>query len=107
MITVTDAAAEQIKATSSGEGMENLVLRLSARHKSDGSLDYLMGFDEPKENDLKFLDNGVDMIVTEDEEDVLAGTIIDFVEMTKGQFNFIFSNPSDANYTPPPKSFKA
>ena len=106
MISVTESAAAQIKASLAQAGEDGMLLRLSVRVKSDGSMDYLMGFDESKATDTVWKDNDVEVAVSKEEEDLIAGTTIDFVEIAEGQKHFIFLNPNDSNYTPPPKKFK-
>jgi len=101
MITISDAAAEQIRQSIQQANYDNMMLRLSARTKEDGSFDYIMGFDEPKETDKQVESNGVNILIAEAEEVLLSGTTMDFVELMSGQHNFIFLNPNDPNYVAP------
>ena len=101
MITISDAAAEQIKQSSQQDEYGNLLLRLSARTKEDGSFDYMMGFDEQKESDKRVETNGVAILVAQADEPLLSGVSMDYVELVGGQHNFIFMNPNDPNYVAP------
>ena len=60
-----------------------------------------MGYDESKSHDIKVVSNDIEVIFTPNYEKLLKGTVMDYVELEPGKFNFIFMNPNDANYTPP------
>jgi len=100
MITVSKIAAEKIKQSTGGDQAENLMLRIAAKRKNDGSIEYLMGFDETTENDERYVSNNITIIVSADSKLLLNGTELDFVELDNGQSNFIFKNPNDPNYKP-------
>ena len=104
MIKITEAAAKQIIEAAKQEGMEDMALRLAARRKDDGSFDYMMGFDHPGEEDITITDNEAQIILSEENDAMLDGTTVDYVEMVEGKFHFIFLNPNDANYSPPIES---
>jgi iron-sulfur cluster assembly protein len=78
MITVTSAAAEQIKISAEQGKSEGMSLRIAAERNDDNSIHYGMGFDDSKED-----------------------TTIDFVELEPEKFQFIFMNPNDSNYKAP------
>ena len=40
-------------------------------------------------------------MISETSRPLLEGTTIDYVELEPGEFQFIFMNPNDANYSPP------
>ena len=101
MFKVTEAAAAQVKVAAQQGGAEDMSLRLAAQQKADGSIDYLMGFDEPKEDDIRFTSAGVDIIVAPEYVPLLDEAVMDFVEIEQGERQFIFLNPKDANYSPP------
>ncbi len=48
MFEITENAAEQVRNAAEQGGTEGMALRMAARMKEDGSIDYLMGFDEPR-----------------------------------------------------------
>lgn len=101
MITLTPIAAEQILKAASENGMSGLALRLAARPALAGGLEYGMGFDESQDDDMSFNCEGVEVVFEPQYGPLLSGTVIDFVEMEPGQYNFIFMNPNDANFQPP------
>ena len=76
MITVTKAAAEQIRKAAREGNMEGLALRLAATSKPDGSLDYGMGFDDPAEDDVEVDAEGVKIIVGPQYVGLLKGMTI-------------------------------
>jgi len=101
MFKVTESAAEQIRSAARQGGTEGMSLRIAAHQKSDGSIDYLMGFDEVKEEDIRTLTQGVEVVMIPEYVPLLEQAVMDYVEIEKGDFKFIFSNPKDANYSPP------
>ncbi len=104
MITLTPAAIEQVRQSAEQSNAEGLALRLAARKNPDGSIDYGMGFDEPKDDDLLFKFKDIEVVMGGEYGPLLNGTTIDYVELEPGKFHFIFMNPNDANYQPPGES---
>ena len=100
MITVTPEAAKQILAAANQGGMEGLSLRLAARPTLQGPLEYGMGFDDANEEDLTFSCEGVAVVFEPQYGPLLNGTVIDFVEIEPGLFNFIFMYPNDPAFGP-------
>lgn len=104
MITLTVEAANQIRHSAVKGKMENLALRLAATRNPDNSLHYAMGFDDvPSEKDHRFSSEGIDLVVSETSVELLRGTVVDYVEIEPGKYQFIFLNPNDPNYKPPNK----
>jgi len=102
MITITPAAAKQINASAIEGNMQGLVMRIAARRNPDGSIHYGMGFDDQQlEGDTHITSGGIDVIIAETSKLLLEGTTIDYVELEPGEYQFIFMNPNDRNYTPP------
>lgn len=101
MITLTPAAIEQIMNSAEQSGIDESVLRLAAKKNPDGTIDYGMGFDEAKDDDLAFKFKTVTVVFNGEYGPLLNGATIDYVELENGQMHFIFLNPNDANYTPP------
>lgn len=100
MITVSPQAAKQIRLAAEQGGMEHLSLRLAATKKPDGSLDYGMGFDEVKDDDMVFNCEGIEVVFAPQYGPLLSQAVLDYVELSPGEYHFIFMNPNDANYTP-------
>jgi len=102
MITITPAAAKQINDSAIEGNMQGLAMRIAARRNPDGSIHYGMGFDDQQlEGDTHITSGGIDVIIAETSKLLLEGTTIDYVELEPGEYQFIFMNPNDRNYTPP------
>ncbi len=91
MFSLTPAAAQQIQQAASASGATDLALRIAAKVDPDGSLQYGMGFDEPKDEDMRLDLSGVAVVIGGESQELLLETVLDFVELTPGAFNFIFS----------------
>ena len=101
MINVTPTAAAQIRAAAAASDADGLPLRIAARRDADGSVHYAMGFDDERDHDLRVASEGIDLVVTARERDLLTGLTLDYVEYETGDFRFIFINPNDAPAPPP------
>lgn len=101
MINITRAAAKQIRRSADSGNMEDLALRIAASRRSDGSIDYRMGFDEIALDDVHVNSRGVDVVMRKDDKEILNGLTIDYVELEPGDFQFIFLNPNDPTFEPP------
>ncbi len=102
MITVTEAAAARIKQSAKDGNMEGLSLRIAVVRKPDDSFHYAMGFDDASyQDDLTCKSAGINIVVSGEALMLVKDMAIDFVEMEKGEFNFIFLNPNDPAYVPP------
>ena len=100
MITVSKAAAEQILDSTKQGDSAGLKLRLAANQKDDGSLDYVMGFeDRDLDDDIYFDSEGVKIVVSASSFELLKGTELDYVKLDDNdEMQFIFKNPNDPNY---------
>jgi iron-sulfur cluster assembly protein len=94
MFSLTPAAAQQIQQAASASGATDLALRIAAKVDPDGSLQYGMGFDEPKDEDMRLDLAGVAVVIGGESQELLFDTVLDFVELNPGEFNFIFSESS-------------
>ncbi len=90
MFNVTTAAAQEILAAAERSDAVGMGLRVAARQMSDGSLDYGMGFDEAREDDEPAVFDGLTVLVGAPSKPLLAGTVLDYVEVAPGHFDFIF-----------------
>ena len=90
MFTLTSAAALQIQQAADTSGSQDMALRVAAKIDSDGTLQYGMGFDDPKDEDMKLDVSGVSVVISMESQDLLDETVLDFVELEPGEFNFIF-----------------
>jgi iron-sulfur cluster assembly protein len=102
MITITSAAAKQIKESARQSGLERSSLRIAARRMPNGDIDYGMGFDDhEKDSDLVFKSSGVSVVIEPVSVDLVKNAVLDYVEMEPGEYRFIFMNPNDPKYRPP------
>jgi iron-sulfur cluster assembly protein len=101
MFKLTPQAADQIQQAAKQGGTEGMALRFAAQQKADGTFDYLMGFDEVKDDDIQFESHGVSIVMEPEHMALLDETTMDFVELDDGEKQFVFFNPKDANYSPP------
>jgi len=100
-ITITDAAARQIKQTADDGGMTEMILRIAAKRTQDGGIEYAMGFDESGDSDQLVESAGVRVAIAPTSIDLVTGMTLDFVELEPGRPSFIFMNPNDPHYVPP------
>ena len=91
MFTVTPEAAKQIEMAVQNSDAEGMALRIAAKRQADGSVEYGMGFDEIADEDMKLDLNGIPVVIGPEYQQILDATILDFVELNPGEFNFIFS----------------
>lgn len=101
MITITPAAAAQIKLSAEQGKTEGMSLRIAASRNDDNSIHYGMGFDDSKEDDVTVPAEDIEIILSASSAELLKNTTIDFVELEPDKFQFIFLNPNDPNYKPP------
>jgi iron-sulfur cluster assembly protein len=99
MFTLTRAAAQQIQQAAAASAAQDLALRIAARQSEDGSIEYGMGFDEAQDEDLRLLLEGVAVVIADPHQPLLEDTVLDFVELEPGAFNFIFV-PASAETSP-------
>ena len=102
MITITPAAADQIRISADQGGNQDLAMRIAAKRNPDGSIHYGMGFDDNEhEGDIHVTSAGIDVVISETSKILLDGMTLDYVEIEPDPFQFIFMNPNDVNYVPP------
>ena len=101
MFKITKSAAQAIRQNARDGDMEDLALRIVATRQRDHSITYKMGFDEINDGDTLISANGVDVLIRAHDKELLNGTILDYVELETGQFNFIFMNPNDPHFQAP------
>jgi iron-sulfur cluster assembly protein len=101
MITVTKAAADQIRKSAEQTQATGMPLRIAAKVEEDGSIQYGMGFDEQRESDISCQSEGVDIVVADSYQELLVGLTVDYVELNPGEHQFIFVNPNDPSHVAP------
>lgn len=90
MFALTSAASRQIQQAARASDSQAMALRIAARVDADGSMQYGMGFDDAKDEDLKLDLDGVAVVIGGDSQELLDDTVLDYVELEPGEFNFIF-----------------
>jgi len=95
MFTLTTSAAQQIQQAAASSGAQEMALRIAAKIDPDGSKQYGMGFDDPTEEDMKLDLRGVAVVIAGESQVLLADTVLDYVELNPGEFNFIFIDARD------------
>jgi iron-sulfur cluster assembly protein len=102
MITITPAAAQQIKAAAKQGRSEGMALRIAAQRAPDGTIQYAMGFDDlERTDDIHFTSEGIELTIAPTSTMLLEGMTLDYVEYEPDRFDFIFLNPNDPHYQPP------
>ncbi|MBK9117474.1 MAG: iron-sulfur cluster assembly accessory protein [Betaproteobacteria bacterium] len=96
MITVTPSAANQIRIAATQADSDEMGLRIAARRDASGAIHYAMGFDEARGDDRVVTSEGIALVVSPGETDLLDGLTLDYVEYEQGDFRFIFINPNEA-----------
>ena len=104
MFTLTSAAARQIQQAASASETQDMALRIAAKVDADGSMQYGMGFDDPKDEDMKLDLEGVAVVIADEYQGLLDDIVLDYVELEPGEFNFIFVNGRQTQDAPEPTS---
>ena len=89
MIELSDNAAAQVgKSVADGATM---ALRVAAQRLDDGSLHYVMGFDDVGgEDDLSFSSNGITIVISRASYALCGELLIDFATLDDGNQAFVF-----------------
>ena len=96
MFAFTPAAAQQIKETAIDTGTQAMALRIAARMGDDGTAEYGMGFDDPSDEDIKLNLDGITVIIAPDSQPLLNNTVLDYIQISPDEFNFIFMDAGDS-----------
>ncbi len=93
-IILTEKAAKKFKAILEEEGKSGWALRFGEKSAGCRGLEYVLDFSkEPKEDDLIFESQNVQIHVQKKSVDRLLGSVIDYVDGLKGA-GFKISNPN-------------
>ena len=94
MVTVTPNAAKQIlNYAAESNDLDGMSLRIAARLATDGSVEYALGFDKLRDNDMQISSEGVSLLISEANGSLLNGVTLDF-DQVNGEPSFIFINPN-------------
>ena len=101
---ITDSAAAQIIKSAEDTDSTDWPLRIAVNVANDGKYNYMMGFDQSKEEDLRLKINKVEIIISPGSMLNLKNCKLDYVELEDGKYEFIFLNPNDPSFSPPDES---
>lgn len=90
MLNLTPSAAREIHDSVEQPGNEDLGLRIAARFDESGGIEYAMGFDVERDDDIAFVEKGIHLLVGRSIASLVDGTTLDFVEYQPDEFRFIF-----------------
>lgn len=90
MISLTKAAAEQIRTAAQQADAHNLGLRIAAKVNDAGMLEFGMGFDEERDKDAIQDSWGITLLVSPHSAPLLDDVTIDFTEVSPGEPRFVF-----------------
>jgi len=95
LITLTEQAALKVKEMLAEEDHpEKLYLRVGVQYGGCSGFSYSLGFDEEKkEDDLELVFHGVKVIINQNSQNFLQGTVIDYKESMMGG-GFSIENPN-------------
>jgi len=93
MISITQAAAEQIRQAAVQSGAQDMALRVAAKVNPAGMLEFGMGFDNERENDQIVESWGMNILISRHSADLLADVTLDFTEVAPGEMSFVFMKP--------------
>jgi iron-sulfur cluster assembly protein len=94
-MTVTEAAAERVKALLDKRGKPSAGVRIGVRSAGCSGLSYTLEYaDERGDHDEVVEDHGVTLLIDPKASMFLLGTEMDYVE-DKLQSGFVFNNPNE------------
>jgi len=95
MMTITDQAAERVKALLAGRGKPSAGVRVGIRTKGCSGMSYTLEFaDDKQEFDEVVQDKGVTIYIDPKATMFIIGTQMDFIE-SKLESGFVFQNPNE------------
>ena len=104
-ITITEKAAEKVKAAIEKQGKKDAALRLYVSGGGCSGFQYGLAFDEIKDEDHVIESHGVRILVDQQSAQYLDGSEIDYVESVVGE-GFLVNNPNAAETCGCGHSFK-
>jgi iron-sulfur cluster assembly protein len=90
MFNLTPAATQELLAAAARSDAEGLALRIAARQIADGSIEFGMGFDEERADDVAAQFDALTVLIGSPSKPLLDDTVLDFVEIEPGRFGFVF-----------------
>jgi len=95
MFNVTSSAAQELLAAAARSNAAGMALRVAARQIADGSIEYGMGFDDEREDDEPVAFEGLTVLLGSPSRPLLQDTVLDYVEVAPGRFDFVFIPPGE------------
>ena len=93
-VTVSDTAAEKIRALTAGnEEASDQALRVAVKGGGCSGFQYALALDKPKDEDHVFEDNGVSVLVDKVSMQFVFGSQVDYVDGLQGA-GFTVNNPN-------------
>jgi len=92
-VTLTQKAAEKVKAAMEKQGKADSALRLYVSGGGCSGFQYGLAFDEKKDGDQLIEDHGVRVLVDRESARYVDGSEIDYVESVMGE-GFMVNNPN-------------
>ncbi|MBI4399058.1 MAG: iron-sulfur cluster assembly accessory protein [Candidatus Omnitrophica bacterium] len=93
MVTVTPAAAEEIKRLVEKQNEKDVALRMAVKGGGCSGFSYALAFDKIQLEDTTFESSGVKVVVDPKSLELLSGITLDFVDSLEGR-GFKFLNPN-------------
>lgn len=90
MISLTKTAAEQIRNAADHPDLKDMALRIAAKVNEAGMLEFGMGFDNERSDDLIVESWGMNLLISNHSAPLLENVTIDFGEVAPGQQGFLF-----------------
>ncbi len=93
-VTLTEGALREIRKLMDAEGFDNTQkLRIGVKGGGCSGMTYVLGFDQPKENDRHFMIGGIECIMDKAHELYLFGMRVDWQDGLNNR-GFTFTNPN-------------
>lgn len=102
MINITDEAAKIFKKEIIRVDNKSFKIRIAVMRKNNSDFNYAIGFDDNISKNDKIMNiKDIELVISEESLEISDGMVVDYVEIEKNKFNFIFLNPKDSNYVEP------
>ncbi len=92
-ITLSDKAAAKVKELLAGQDTSDQALRVAVRGGGCSGFQYALAFDKPRDDDHRFTDQGVSVVVDKTSMQFVLGSEIDWVDGLQGA-GFSVNNPN-------------
>lgn len=93
-VILTPGAISQVRKLMTEEGFDkSQSLRIGVKGGGCSGMTYILGFDQPKENDEQFMIDGIPCIMDKAHEIYLYGMQVDYQDGLNNR-GFVFSNPN-------------